>query len=82
MPDPDLLGGGQNTDQGAGPAHQGDGDHQDPFAAEPVAEGAEEQAAERPGQEADRQRGEAGDGAGRRAERGEEDLAEDQRRGQ
>ena len=77
-----MVGSGQNADQGAGSTHQSDRDHQHPLAAEPVAEGAEEEATERPGQEADRQGREAGDRACGRAERGEEDLAEDQRRGQ
>ena len=50
---------GRRPTSGRGPAHQQDRDDQHPLAAEPVADGAEEQPAERPGEEADAEGGEA-----------------------
>ena len=56
-------------------------EHQHRLAAEPVAEMAEDRAADGPRQEADRESAERGEGADPRVDGGKELLVEDQRRG-
>ncbi|GAA3412078.1 hypothetical protein GCM10018952_23390 [Streptosporangium vulgare] len=77
----DLLVGGEHADEEAGETHQGHGQDQHALAAELVAEVAEDHSAERPGEVARGEGAEAGDRGRERVERGEEDLAEDHRRG-
>ena len=79
---PGLFKGGQQADGEAGHAHQADGQDQDHLAAEPVADVAEDNAAERPGGEAHTVGGEGGDDGAALAQRGEEERPEDQGRGQ
>ena len=80
-PHADLGVGGQQADQGAADAHQGHAQHEHLLAADPVAEVAEHDAAERAGEVAGGERAEAGDGADQRVEVGEEDLVEHDRGG-
>jgi hypothetical protein len=73
--------GREHADQGGGDPHQDEAEHQQPLAADPVAEMAEHDASHRPRHEAERVGGEGEQGAGQRIEFGEEELVEDERRG-
>ena len=72
---------GQCADEHRGGAHEHQRRHQYAPTADPVAEVAEHDAAERPRHERHRVRREREQGAGERVERREEELAEDQGRG-
>ncbi len=85
----DQQGRAQHADGGVGRqqahrrrrhAHDDEGDEEDGAAPDPVAEAAEDDAAERTRQVADRVGREGEDGAGDRIEGGEEQVVEDQRR--
>ncbi|WP_170918016.1 MULTISPECIES: hypothetical protein [unclassified Pseudonocardia] len=80
-PDADRRVGGQQSHDGRRHAHQHDGQHEHPLAADPVAEVAPDDPAEGPGDEACGQGGERGEGAGRGAELGEVQLPEHGGRG-
>ena len=67
--------GRQQADQEGRPAHQADGDQEGALAAQPVADDAEDQRAERPEREAGAEQGQRGDQRRGRLEAGEEDLA-------
>ena len=77
-PDADLGIGRQQADQHRRHAHQDQAQHQQPLAADPVAEMAEDDAADRPRDEAERIGGEGEQGAGQRIVGGEEQPVEDQ----
>jgi hypothetical protein len=77
----DLVEGGKQADGQGCAAHQEQRDHEDPLAAEAVAEVGEEDAAERTEQEADGEGGEAGDQRSCGGDVGEEQFAEDKRGG-
>ncbi len=76
--DADALVAGQQADRGGRDAHQEQGDDQGGLAAELVAEVAEDDAAERAGEEADPEGGEGDEGAEGAFEFGEEHLVEDE----
>ncbi len=78
---PDAEGGvaGDQADQRGAYAHQAEGDHQHVLAAEAVAQVAEQDAAERAGDEADGEGGEGQQGGHRRVAGVEEDLRENDR---
>ncbi len=80
-PDADRGVGRQQADGERGTAHQQQGHDQDVLAAEPVAVVAEDDAAERPGDEADGVGGEGEQRADERLEAREEQLVEHQRGG-
>ena len=80
-PDADLVVGGQAADEERRGAHQREREDQDALAAELVADVAEEERADRPGDVADAEGGERQQRGGRGVGLGEEDLAEDQRGG-
>ena len=78
-PHADLGVGGQQADEGAADTHQGHAQHEHLLAADPVAEVAEHDPAERAGEVARGERAEAGHGADERVEVREEDLVEHDR---
>ena len=80
--DADHRVGRQHADQGGRGAHQRDREEQDLLAADPVAHPAEVDRAGQPGDVADAVGGHRGDQADGRADVGEEDLVEDDGRGQ
>ena len=78
-PDADRGIGGKQADEHGGEAHHDEAEHQQFLTADAVAEMAEDNAAERPGNEADRIGGEGEQRADERVEAGEEQLVEDER---
>jgi hypothetical protein len=75
---PGLFEGGKEPDREAGHAHQADGEDQDHFAAEPVTDVAEDDAAEGPGCKPHSIGGKGGDHSPALAERRKEERSEDQ----
>ena len=63
-PDPDLLVGWHDADDDGGQRHDDDGDHEDVLASDAVGDTAENDAAERADQEADRENAERGEKGG------------------
>jgi hypothetical protein len=76
---PGLRVGRDEADQESRSAHQAHGDEERALAAEPVADHAEDQGAERTEREAGREQGQSGDQCRRRLQAGEEDLRNDRR---
>ena len=79
-PDADLVVRRQQADRGGADAHDQQGQQQHLLAPDPVAEVAEDQPADRPGEEADGERGEGRELRGRSVEAVEVELVEDQPR--